>query len=77
MEALCGGLPVEPGLEGLASSSSSSSFVVVRRRVRRGRCADQAPPLSQGPKVTIILFLKVTIILLLKLTLQRVLSSYS
>ena len=76
MEALCGGLPLEPGPEGLASSSSSS-FVVVRRRVRRGRCADQAPPLSQGPKVTIILFLKVTIILLLKLTLQRVLSSYS
>ena len=70
--------PLEPGPEGLASSSSSSSFVVVRRRVRRGRCADQAPsPLSQGPKVTIILFLKVTIILLLKLTLQRVFSSYS
>ena len=46
MEALCGGLPFEPGLEGLASSSSSSSFV--GESVGAG-VLTKHPPLEPGP----------------------------
>ena len=55
MEALCGGLPFEPGLERLASSSSSSSFV--GESVGAG-VLTKHPPLEPGPEGNYHLTLK-------------------